>query len=163
MPDNFDGFLKITDVSSESKDPKHEGWIDVEAFTYSAKVSDYTIGQDGKLVADDARAGAFTFTQGMHKGSPTLFQFCVTRRQIPTVEFHARKASGSYNFIYFKAILTDCLITDVAVGAGSTPLPTETITIAYRKVQLVYREQDTHRGTGTGGDVTITFDAAANQ
>lgn len=163
MPEDFDGFLKLTDVESESKDPKHEGWIDVESFSYSAMVNGHTIDTDGKLEANDPTPGDFTFTQGMHKASPTLFQFCVTGKQIAQVEFHARKASGTFNFVYFKAILTDCLITNVSVNTSGKALPVETLTIAYRKVQLIYREQDSKRGSGTGGDVSITFDSGTNR
>jgi type VI secretion system Hcp family effector len=163
MPDNFDGFLWIDGVKSESKDPDHKHWIDVEGFTYGCEVNDFAIGEGGKLVADDPSVKPFTFTQGIHKGSPTLFQYCVTGRPIPTAEFHARTAGGEKPHIYFRAYFTDCLITNVSVTTmDDNPYPVETITLAYRKVRMVYHEQNTVTGGAFGGEVETEYDQAAH-
>ncbi len=162
MPDNFDGFLKIDGVTSECKDPDHKDWIDVDSFSFGCSVADFAIGPEGKLVADDPSVQPMTFTGGMHKGSPTLFQFCVTGKQIATVDFHARTAGGE-PFVYLKMKLEDCLITGVNTSAGDNGLPTETITLAYRKIMVEYNEQDTKTGrAATGGTVTTTYDQAAH-
>jgi type VI secretion system secreted protein Hcp len=160
MPDNFDGFLKIEGITSESKDPEHKGWIDVESFGFGCEVSDFAIGEAGKLVADDPQVQPFTFTQGMHKGSPTLFLYCVTGRQIPTAEFHVRKAGGESGLIYFRAKFTDCLITNVTTNTDGGPLPMETVTLAYRKVELAYQEQNSKTGGAFGGAVQVAYDQA---
>lgn len=162
MPDNFDGFLKLDGVTSESKDPDHKHWIDVESFSFGCEVSDFAIGEAGKLVADDPSVKPFTFTQGMHKGSPTLFLYCVTGRQIPTAEFHARTAGGEKPHIFFKAFFSDCLITNVSVSTDNGALPVETITMAYRQVRLVYQEQNTRTGSAFGGEVEAVYDQAAH-
>jgi len=162
MPDNFDGFLRIDGISSECKDPEHKGWIDVESFSFGCEVSDFAIGEAGKLVADDPSVKPFTFVNGMHKGSPTLFLFCVTGKQIPTAEFHARTAGGEKPLIYFKAKFTDCLITGVSTDTGGGPLPVETVTLAYRAVELTYQEQNTKTGGAHGGAVVVAYDQAAH-
>jgi type VI secretion system secreted protein Hcp len=161
MPDDFDGFLKIDGVTSESKDPMHEEWIDIESFSFGCSVTDFAVGQDGKLVADDAHLEPMTFTGGMHKGSPTVFQFCVLGRQIPTVEFHARTAGGDTPHTFLEMKLWDCLITNVSEQTSAGALPTESITIVYRKISLTYTEQDTKTGgAATGGAVNIMYDQA---
>ena len=160
MPDNFVGFLKIDGISSESKDPDHKGWIDVESFSFGCEVADFAIGENGKLVADDPSVAPFTFTQGMHKGSPTLFMFCVTGRQIPTAEFHVRKGAGDTHLIYFRAKFTDCLITNVTTNTDGGALPVETVTLAYRKVEMSNQEQNNKTGAAFGGAVTVAYDQA---
>jgi type VI secretion system secreted protein Hcp len=161
MADNFDGFLRLDGITSECKDPDHKHWIDVEAFSFGCEVSDFAIGEEGKLVADDPSVRPFTFTQGMHKGTPALFLYCVTGKQIPTAEFHARTAGGDKPLIYFKAVFNDCLITNVSVNTEGS-LPTETITLAYRQVRLVYQEQNSKTGAAFGGEVEAVYDQAAH-
>src|SRR6185436_20676091 len=115
-------------------------------------------GPDGKLVADDAHVQPVSFTGGMHKGSPTIFKFCVTGKQIAKCEFHARTSSGDTAHTFFQLILSDCLITNVSESIGSAALPSETIRIAYRKIEMAYMEQD---NTGQGREpVTAIFDQA---
>lgn len=167
MPDNFDGFLKIDGITSESHDPQHKGWIDIDSFSYNVAVASFTM-QRGKLVSDGASADAeitewlFNFTGGIHKGTPAIFQYVATGKPVPTVEFHARK-SGGVPFIYFKAKLTDCLIVSADIKAGETPLPTEEISIAYRHAEITYSEQDTKTGqAAVGGTVTVVYDKAAH-
>jgi type VI secretion system secreted protein Hcp len=160
MPDNFDGFLQIEGVTSESKDPEHEGWIDIDTFSLSVSVSDFAIGKDGKLVADDPTLPPMTFTGGMHKGSPTLFLFCAMGHQIPKCEFHVRTGGGSSQHTFLVITLTDCLITSVTEAASSGPLPNETISIAYVKITMEYLEQDTETGGSADGAVSITYDQA---
>jgi type VI secretion system secreted protein Hcp len=161
MPDNFDGFLKIEGVTSECKDPDHKDWIDVDSFSLGCTVSDFAIGPEGKLVADDPNLAPMTFTCGMHKGSPTLYLFCVMGKQIPKVEFHARTGAGDKQHTYLIIELEDCLITSVSEGISSEPLPTETISIAFVKINYTYFEQDTATGTAaSGGAVNIAYDQA---
>ena len=162
VADNFDGFLKIDGVTSESKDPDHKHWIDVDSFSFGCEVSDFAIGEAGKLVADDPSVQPFIFKQGMHKGSPTLFLYCVTGKQIPTAEFHARTAGGETQHIYFKAKFTDCLITNVSTDTNGESLPMETITLAYRAVELSYHEQNSKTGGAFGGAVVVSYDQAAH-
>jgi type VI secretion system secreted protein Hcp len=162
MPDNFDGFLKIDGVTSECKDPAHKDWIDVDSFSFGCSVADFAIGPEGKLKADDPSVQPITFTGGMHKGSPTLFQFCVSGKQIPTVEFHARTAGGE-PFTYLQMKLADCLITGVSTSAGADGLPTETLTLAFRQIMFEYTEQDSKTGgPASGGTVSMTYDQAAH-
>src|ERR1051326_1266461 len=106
MPKDFEGYLKIDGVTSESKEPDHEEWIDIESFSFGCAAGDITLGDEGKLEAEDSSVEPFSFTGGMHKGSPTLFKFCVMGEQIDTVEFHVRKAGGD-PLIYFEVKLFD--------------------------------------------------------
>jgi type VI secretion system secreted protein Hcp len=161
MPDNFDGFLKIEGVTSESKDPDHKEWIDIDSFSFGCSVSDFAIGPEGKLVADDPNVAPMVFTGGMHRGSPTLYMFCVMGKQIPKVEFHARTGAGDSPHTYLTIVLEDCLITAVTEGISSDPLPTESITIAFVKITYTYFEQDTATGSAaSGGTVSVVYDQA---
>ena len=148
MPDDFDGFLKLEGITSESKDPAHKDWIDVESFSFGCEVSDFTIGAAGILVADDPTVAPWVFTQGMHRGSPTLFQFCVNGIAIPTAEFHVRKAGGDNPFVYFKVKFTDCLITNLTTSTEGKALPMETLTIAFRAASIA----PGRGGLGTTGE-----------
>src|SRR5262245_15550985 len=140
MPDDFDGFLKLSGITSESKDPDHKHWIDVESFGFGAAITDYTIGKGGKLKAVDPTVDEFTFTQGIHKGSVSMFVYCVTGKEIPTAIFHARKAGGEKGLVYFEAHFQDCLIHSIKTDTSGGPLPVETVTLAFRAVDLIYHE-----------------------
>jgi type VI secretion system secreted protein Hcp len=160
----FDGFLKVLDVTGESKDPRHPQWIDVDGFGFSAQMKTH-VGPEGILIADDPVIGEFWFSQPLHRGSVTLYVFCVTGKPIPSVIFHARKSSGtSDHMTFFEAKFEDCLVTSVETNTSSGPMPVETIRIAFRRVELIYREQDSKTGgVAPNGEVFGSYDRATGQ
>jgi len=166
MPEAFDGFLRITNsagnaVISESKDPDHRGWIDIDTFTFGCEVSDVTTGEN-QMLAKVGRGSVqpFTFTGGMHKASPILFQYCVLGEQIDKMEFHARTSGGAKQHTFLRIWLERCLITSVSYATSDEALPTETLTVAYGKVRIEYNEQGQKGDIGSGGAVTGEYDVA---
>jgi type VI secretion system secreted protein Hcp len=165
MPDNFDGFLRITNsagqpVISESKDPDHRTWIDIETISFGCEVSDVTTDENQKLAkVGRGRLQPVTFSGGMHKGSPVIFQYCVTGEQIDKMEFHARTSGGGKAFTFLRIWLERCLITSVNYSTDDYALPTETITVAYGKILMEYAEQG-QKGDAAGGVVSGEYDVA---
>src|SRR5262245_48568473 len=166
MPDNFDGFLRITNsagqpVVSESKDPDHRTWIDIETISFGCEVSDVTTDENQKLAkVGRGRLQPITFTGGMHKGSPVIFQYCVNGEQIDKMEFHARTSGGGKQFTFLRIWLERCLITSVNYATDDYALPTETITVSYCKILMEYAEQG-QRGDAMGGVVSGEYDVAS--
>ncbi len=179
MPDNFDGYLYIDGIKSESKDPEHKGWIDVESFGFGCaaesftmrarkgaptppKAEDIELASDGSSTKAELTGWTFTFKQGMHKGSPAMFMYCATGRNIPNVEFHVRKSGGNNPLIYFRVKLASCLIVKIDTQTDGGALPVETVTIAYRAVELSYQEQNSKTGGAFGGAVVVAYDKASH-
>jgi len=166
MPDQFDGFLRITNsagnpVISESKDPDHRGWIDIESFSFGCEVSDVTTDENQKLAkVGRGSLNPMTFTGGMHKGSPVIFQYCLTGEQIDKIDFHARTSGGSKPFTFLRIWLERCLITSVNYSTDSDALPTETITVAFGKILVEYTEQGQKGDVAAGGAVSGEYDVA---
>jgi len=159
----FEGFLEVKGIQGESKDAKHPKWIDVDRFAFGATLTNFQWGPDGVPVAKGpGQLQNITFTQQMHRGSPALFEYCLRGTPVETVKFHACKSAGGEALIYFEAVFSQCLILSVGTDSQGGDTSVETLVVAFRKVELIYREQ--HSGTGgVHKEFAGSFDRAAGQ
>jgi type VI secretion system secreted protein Hcp len=115
--------------------------IDILSFSFGASM---TTSEDagGGLRAGRADVSHVTVMKLLDKTSPDLFQHCTTGDFLAKVDVIYDKAMGDQQEDYFKLSMQDALITSVQLS-GSNENPTESISFAFKKIQVCYnREKD---------------------
>ena len=73
-----------------------------------------------------------------------------TGQHIPTCTFQLRESGGGANpYTYLKVIMTNCYVTSDSIGGGSSGKPSQSMSIAYEKIEYDYYTQDTSTGAVT--------------
>ncbi|MDR1662080.1 MAG: type VI secretion system tube protein Hcp [Azoarcus sp.] len=141
-------FVKLDGIDGESKQANHKGWIDVLDLSYSVtqSASMHTGGGGGVGKAD---FGPVQFSHYLDKASPNLFKYCAAGKHIPKVTFSICKVGdGSQEFA--KIVLTDVIVANVSPGGASGSGMTETVAMAYSKIETTVKEQNANGSMGAG-------------
>lgn len=143
-----DYFLKIDQIKGESQDKAHKDEIELNSFSWGAANAGSFSSAGGGGGAGKVALQDFNFVMRQNKASPLLFDACCSGKHIKTAVLIGRKA-GTTQVEYLKVTLTDLLVTSYTTGgtAGS-PVPDESISLAYSKIEVEYKEQ---LGTGLLG------------
>jgi type VI secretion system secreted protein Hcp len=134
-----DYFLKIDGIDGESADETHRGEIIIDSFSWgmsnSGTFSGGGGGGAGKVSMQDIH-----FTRRLDKASPKLMLACATGQHIPTAKLTCRKSGSDGSQVeYYTITLTDVLVSSVSTGGSSgDPLPTESISLNFTKIEWVY-------------------------
>jgi type VI secretion system secreted protein Hcp len=145
-----DMFLKITDVTGESKDSKHKGEIEIESFSWGASqlgTSSHGTGAGaGKVSMND-----FHFVMRNNSSSPTLFLFCANGKHLKEAKLTCRKAGGKQeNFL--EVTMSDVLVSSYQTGgSGAGEVPMDQISLNYSKIAIDYLAQDEKGITKSAG------------
>ena len=145
-----DFFLKIDGIAGESRDAKHKGEIDLEAFSWGATNQGAPGGGGGggggagKVAMHD-----FHFTTRVNKASPLLFLSCATGKHLKQAILTARKAGKEQlEFLVYK--FTDIMISSYQVaGSEGADAPMDQISFNFAQVEYQYREQKADGSPGS--------------
>jgi type VI secretion system secreted protein Hcp len=144
-------YIEINGIKGESKDAKHRGWIDAISSSYSVTQSASAfIGGGGGVGKADF--GNFSFTHFFDRASPVLLKYCAAGKHIPEVTISVCKSGGRQEE-YIKITLSECIITSVVPNGSSGSQWTELVAIAYSKITIEYREQNTDGSLSSDGSV----------
>jgi type VI secretion system secreted protein Hcp len=155
-----DMFLKLTDVTGESRDDKHSGEIEILAFSWGMSQSGTTHtgggGGAGKVNVQD-----ISVTKFVDKSTPTLMQKCFTGKHIASGTLVVRKAGGTpleYINIDFDEIIVSSISTG---GSGGEDRLTENVSLNFAKFTYTYTPQ---KADGTADtSIPVGWDIAANK
>jgi type VI secretion system secreted protein Hcp len=134
-----DYFLKIEGIDGESTDATHRGEIIIESFSWGMSNAGTFAGGGGggagKVSMQDIH-----FTRRLDKASPMLMLACATGQHIPTAKLTCRKSGSDGSQVeYYTITLNDVLVSGVSTGGTSgDPLPTESISLNFTKIEWVY-------------------------
>ncbi len=133
-----DIFAKLGDIKGESLDDKHKDQIEVLSWSWGVQNSAHgATGSGGG--AGKASFHDLSFTHKIDKASPVLMQSCATGQHLKEATITHRKAGkGQQEFLVIK--LNDVIITSV-VDADNEGTHTETVSLAFAKVDVEYRPQ----------------------
>jgi type VI secretion system secreted protein Hcp len=151
-----DIFAKIGDIKGESTDSKHKDEIEVLSFSWgvtnSAKIKG---GGAGKATFTD-----LSFLHGIDKASPNLLSACATGAHLKEATITHRKAGkGQQEYLVIK--MNDVIITGVALADSSVVAGSETVSMAFAKVDLEYKPQKADGSLDAG--IHFKFDIKANK
>jgi type VI secretion system secreted protein Hcp len=159
IPMASDIFAKIGDIKGESLDAKHKDEIEVLSFswgvTMAATASPGSGGGTGKATFQD-----LSVVHTIDKASPKLLEACATGAHIKEATITHRKAGkGQQEYLIFK--MNDVIVTGVVHGGASGGAESETVSLAFAKVDLEYRPIKADGSLDAG--VRFKFDIKANK
>ena len=153
-----DIFAKIGDIKGESTDSKHKGEIEVLAFSWGV-TNAANIGGGGSG-AGRATFNDLHFTHTIDKASPKLLEACATGAHLKEATITRRKeGKGQQEYLIIK--MNDIIITSVSLGDSSGATGTESVSLAFAKVDLEYKPQRPDGSLDAG--VHFKFDIKANK
>jgi type VI secretion system secreted protein Hcp len=144
-------YLKVDGADGESKDSKHQGWIDVESWSWGA-LQPRSHDTGGGLGAGRVDLEPLHITAKVFKGANTLFLYCCNGKHIPTVKLEQAKA-GENPQVYLKITLEEVLVSNIQFsGQGSANhIPDVTFSFSGSKNKVWYASQE-KSGSVSGGD-----------
>jgi type VI secretion system secreted protein Hcp len=135
-----DIFAKIADIKGESLDAKHKDEIEVLSFSWGVTNAAVAPPGGGGGGAGKATFHDLSIVHNIDKASPKLMQACATGTHLKDATITHRKAGkGQQEYLIVK--LNDVFITGVIHGGTSGEAGSETVSLAFAKVDLEYRPQ----------------------
>lgn len=147
----FDTFLKITGVEGEAMQANHAKEIEIYSFSWGAS-NPTTVGSGtGGLSAGKVSVSSFNIMKKSDKTSPVLFNACCNGKHYDEAVVTMNKASGEGGqspFLVYK--FTDVMIESVqwSGSSGGDDTPTESLSLAFAKVEIKYQQQDAKGAVG---------------
>jgi len=161
----FDCFLKIEGIPGESTDDKHKDWIEILNFSHGiTQMAGGARSTGGGATSGRCDHMDLTIAKFLDKASPKLYVTCSNGTHIPKIQIELCRAGGD-KLKYMEYILTDVIISSVLPGGsskGDDPLPSETVTFNYGKIEWQYTETD-HKTGKPKGQVSANWDLVANK
>jgi type VI secretion system secreted protein Hcp len=151
-------FLKIDGIVGEAQHVKHKNEIAVESYSWSEAAAPSPGGGTG-LAAGKVQMQGFSVSMKASKASPKLFLAVATGQHFKTAVLSVLAAPSS-PFDFLTWTLSDVTVIDFRT-AGSPDVILDSITLAFTKIQVKYREQ-TPSG-GPGAEVKAGWDLVKNQ
>lgn len=154
-----DIFAKIGDIKGESLDATHKDEIEVLSFSWGVTNAGVISGGGG------GGAGKATFqdlsiVHHIDKASPLLLKACATGTHIKDAIITHRKAGkGQQEYLIVK--LNDVIITGVTHGGASGQPYSESVSLAFAKVDLEYKPQKPDGSLDAG--IQFKYDLKANK
>jgi type VI secretion system secreted protein Hcp len=153
-----DTYLLIDGVNGESQAPDMPKYIELDSFSFGAS-NPADVGGKG-LSAGKCSLSDFSFTCAMDSASFQILQNLYQGTHIGTCTFKQRESGGGTSpYVYLIVIMTNCYITSHSTGGGATGKPSQSVSIAYEKIEFQYWTQDTSAGT-TSNAGTAIYDIA---
>lgn len=130
-------FLKFDGIEGEATAP---------GITNAIELLSFSVGHSRSNSSSPPVLKDIVVVKALDKSSPKLAEVCAAGQHIPKAVLTCRKAGGSTND-YYTITLEDCFITSYTVsgsggGGGSEPLPTESVSFNYTKIEWKYQKQD---------------------
>ena len=156
----FDTFLKIATVEGESTHSKHPKEIEIFSFSWGAS-NPTTVGSGATgLGAGRVSVSSFNIMKKTDKTSPLLFNACCTGKHFDNAVVTMNKASGDagqapFHIYTFTGVMIESVQWSGSTGGDDTP--TESVSIAFAKVEINYQQQDT-KGGAVGKPILASWD-----
>ncbi len=156
----FDTYLKFDDgakIKGESTSKGMEGTIEIFSFSFGAS-NPTTVGSGSTgLTGGRVSISSFNFMKKCDKSSTALFQACCGGTHIDSATVTLRKAGGDAGqqpFLVYT--FTDVMIESVqwSGSTGGDDTPTESVSLAFGKIQIDYSTQDDKGKMSKAGNAT---------
>ena len=154
-----DIFAKIGDIKGESFDDKHKDEIEVLSFSWGVTNAG-VVSPGGGAGAGKATFQDLSIVHHIDKASPLLLKACATGTHIKDAIITHRKAGkGQQEYLIVK--LNDVIITGVTHGGASGQPFSESVSLAFAKVDLEYKPQKPDGSLDAG--IHFKYDLKANK
>ena len=130
-----DYFLKINGIPGESQNPRHQGEIEVESFSWSESYL-ASAGGTGKVHMQDLH-----ITKPIDKASPLLMLACASGRHVTSAVLTAQWP-GMEPLDYLTISLGGVMVNSYQIEApAGQPRPADQVSFSFRQIEVGYRPQ----------------------
>lgn len=152
------GYLKIGDIKGEAQRIGYEDWIEISGLELDiAHDSGTSVGRS--RARSQAMVEPIGVYKALDKSSPYLILATLQGRSFDEVEIHFTRESERGSFAFLKYTFSNVSIVSYGTTAEDSEKPTETFSINFERIKVVYIEQG---NDGSAGDEhEITYDIAA--
>lgn len=151
-----DYYLLIEGVTGESQASDMTNYIELESFSFGAS-NLASVGGKG-LSGGKASLSDFSFSCPLDSASYQILKDLYTGKHVPTCTFKGRKTGGDTKpYVYLQVVMTNCYITNHSTGGGAIGIPSQSVSIAYEKIEFQYYTQDSASGQVTSAG-TASYD-----
>jgi type VI secretion system secreted protein Hcp len=156
----YDTFLDLQGVEGESTAKDMTNKIEIYSFSLGASNPTTVSSGAGGLSGGKVSVSSFNLMKKADKASPKLFQACCTGKHFSKATVTLRKAtgdSGQKAFLTFD--FTDVMVESVqwSGSSGGDDTPTESLSLAFGKVDIKYQPQDS-KGGNVGSAIEGAWD-----
>jgi len=153
-------FAKIGDIKGESIDAKHKDEIEVLSFSWGVTNSGAIAPGGGGGGAGHATFHDLTIVHHIDKASPLLLKACATGSHLKEATItHRRTGKAQQEFLIVK--MNDIIITGVTHGGAAGQPASETVSLAFAKVDFEYKPQKPDGSLDAG--IHFKFDIKAHK
>ena len=151
-------FLKLTDITGESKDASHSDEIEVLSWSWGLTQS-ATFGGGGGGGGVHMNVQDLSFSAHVSKATTALAKKCANGTHIPDGTLTIRKAGENpQEFMIFT--LEKIIVSSYQTGGASEQSQmVESFSLNIAKVKVEYKTQNDDGTLGAGGEVTIDVPA----
>jgi type VI secretion system secreted protein Hcp len=151
-------FLKLTDITGESKDATHPDEIEVLSWSWGLTQS-ATFGAGGGGGGVHMNVQDLSFSANISKATTALAKKCANGTHIPEGTLTIRKAGEDpQEFLVFT--LEKIIVSSYQTGGASEQAQMiESFSLNIAKVKMEYKTQQDDGTLGPGGEVTIDVPA----
>jgi type VI secretion system secreted protein Hcp len=156
-----DIFAKIGDIKGESLDDKHKDEIEVLSFSWGVtNPGSVSHGGGGGGGGGKATFQDLSFIHKIDKASPLLMKACATGAHLKEATItHRKPGKGQQDYLIIK--LNDIIITGVTDGVASGEAGSETVGLAFAKIDLEYKPRKADGSFEPG--IHFKYDLKANK
>ena len=155
-----DIFAKIGDIKGESQDNKHQDEIEVLSFSWGVTNAGAGVSSGGGGGAGKATFQDLSIVHRIDKASPLLLKACATGTHLKDAIITHRKAGkGQQEYLIVK--LNDVIITGVTHGGADGQPYSESVSLAFAKVDLEYKPLKPDGSLDAG--IQFKYDLKANK
>jgi type VI secretion system secreted protein Hcp len=150
----FDAFIKFDKGSKIAGESSADGYADASdilSFSWGA-TNPTTVGSGSTgLTGGKVQLSSFNIMKKTDKASAALFQHCCDGKHIAQAVVELRKATGdgggqkTFLKYTFHKLMVESIQWSGSGGGDDTP--TESVSLAFSKVEIEYSAQDTLKGT----------------
>jgi type VI secretion system secreted protein Hcp len=139
------------DIVMDIQDPKiegdctikgHEKKIIIESLTWGGSAAVATTSQGSGQTFGGSDLHELQLTKEVNLSSPKLFNHCAQGLEIRKIEIQVLASGTQINKPILTYKLEGVLVTNLSAGGGSSGPLNESISLAVRKVEMVYHQLD---------------------
>jgi type VI secretion system secreted protein Hcp len=145
-------------VDGESSDAAHSGWIEVLSIQHSLRQPARWSDSAKQYGASRCEHGDFVVVKTLDRASPRLALLLCRGEVLKSATLELCRAANDKQK-YMEYQFTDAIITSITLNGtkDSSSIPTETVSLTYRKVQWTYFEAG-HRAGEPKGRFATSWD-----
>ena len=131
-------YIKYTGIDGDVSTTGHEKWIEFASFAFGVGRSiPMLVGKQTGRETSAPSLSEVNLIKEMDVSSPYLFQESL-KGVAKKVEVHMTKSGADKVETYLEYVLHDCLISGYSLSSGGDGKPTESISLAFTKIEMKY-------------------------